>query len=125
MEGRRRWWRPAGSETADTPPNNLDPSMALAVLAAPLGLVVQHAPLLRPALARPSLAMAEQPKVSFDNDMSGWKPTAQPGSKHTMSGGFESTVSAALGSVAMSQRRAVVLLAAGHTGLLPGRWLWQ
>lgn len=29
--------------------------------------------------------------VSFDNDMSGWKPSDQPGSKHTMSGGFEST----------------------------------
>ncbi|KAL3893323.1 MAG: hypothetical protein SGPRY_014311, partial [Prymnesium sp.] len=35
--------------------------------------------------------MAEDPKVSFDNDMSGWKPQPKPGEKHTMSGGFEST----------------------------------
>jgi len=54
---------------------------------APLGLLMPHAPVSRATVIR----MVEEPKVSFDNDMSGWKPSQQPGSKHTMSGGFEST----------------------------------
>ena len=43
--------------------------------------------------------------VSFDNDMSGWKPSDQPGSKHTMSGGFESTVRGPLARSAWSSHR--------------------
>lgn len=40
---------------------------------------------------KPTNSLKGPGEVQFDNDMSGWKPDMQPGSKHTMSGGFEST----------------------------------
>lgn len=56
------------------------------------------APALAPHVARPALFMQTKKAgdVQFDNDMSKWRPEdaedeARPGSKHTMSGGFEST----------------------------------